>query len=118
MHMKISARHGHLSPETQEFIQTKAEKLPHIYEKLTSIEVTVDIKKNDKDEYFTEFLVAADHKHDFVGSAFHKDIGHAAEQALHKVEMQLRKHKERIHGHKHIMSTGHAFETVKEREDQ
>ena len=46
--IKISVRHGHLSDATQQFIRDKAEKLLHFFERLTMIEVTVDLKKDQK----------------------------------------------------------------------
>ena len=42
MQIKISARHGHLSEATQQFIRDKAEKLLHYFGRLTIIEVTVE----------------------------------------------------------------------------
>ena len=60
MQIKISARHGHLTEATQQFIQDKAEKLLHIFERLTMIEVTVDLQKDVKE---VEFRVQAEHKH-------------------------------------------------------
>src|SRR5437660_2334387 len=69
--IKISARHGHLSEPTQEFIRDKAQKLLRIFERLTLIEVTVDLKNDYKT---VEFVVSAEHKHDFVASESHQDI--------------------------------------------
>ena len=43
MQIKISARHGHLSDETQAKIKEKLEKLPRFYDRLTAIDVTVDL---------------------------------------------------------------------------
>ncbi len=48
MQIKISVRHGHLNEATQQFIRDKAEKLLHYFERLTMIEVTVDLKKDQK----------------------------------------------------------------------
>ena len=44
MQIKISARHGQLAEATQQFIHDKAEKLLHIFGRLTLIEVTVDLQ--------------------------------------------------------------------------
>ena len=43
MQIKIAARHGHLSDAQQQFIREKAEKLLHFFERITLIEVTVDL---------------------------------------------------------------------------
>src|SRR5260370_30099227 len=45
--IKISMRHGHLSEDSQAFIQEKAKKLMRLFERLTMIEVTVDMQNGD-----------------------------------------------------------------------
>ena len=47
MQIKISARHGHLSDETQAKIKEKLEKLPRFYDRLTAIDVTVDLEHRE-----------------------------------------------------------------------
>src|SRR5438067_354008 len=58
--IKISARHGHLADATQQFIHDKAMKSLHIYERLTMIEVTVDLQKEPKE---VKFRVQVENKH-------------------------------------------------------
>jgi putative sigma-54 modulation protein len=101
--IKISARHGHLNEATQTFIREKAEKLLRIFERLTSIEVTVDLKNEIK---VVEFLVSAEHKHDFVASERNGDILAAVDLVLAKLEGQLRRYKEKIQDHRRTPSTG------------
>ena len=43
MTVKISARHGHLSDAAHQLIEEKAGNLIHFFERLTMIEVTVDL---------------------------------------------------------------------------
>ena len=43
MQIKVSCRHGHISEESQNHIKAKAEKLTHLFDRLTMIEVTVDM---------------------------------------------------------------------------
>jgi putative sigma-54 modulation protein len=102
--IKISVRHGHLNGEAQAFIRDKADKLPHLFERLTMIEVTVDL--SHKDLKTVEFVVQAEHKHDFVGRESHAELLSAVEGALCKVEAQLRRYKERIQDHRRTPSTG------------
>jgi len=102
--IKISARHGHLSEATQTFIREKAEKLLHIFQRLTIIEVTVDLK--DDVNKVVEFLVSAEHKHDFVAHETHTDILAAVDLAMAKLEQQLRRYKEKIQDHRRRPSTG------------
>jgi len=94
--IKISARHGHLSAEHQEHIREKASKLLHIFQRLMMIEVLVDLKDDEK---FVEFLVSAEHKHDFVASERNKDMLTAVDLVLAKLEAQIRKYKEKVQNH-------------------
>jgi putative sigma-54 modulation protein len=104
--IKISARHGHLSDATQDFIRDKTNKLLHIFQRLTMIDVTVDLQLDEKDEKSVEFVVSAEHKHDFVARAKHKDILAAVELVLDKLEQQVRKYKEKIQDHRRTPAMG------------
>ena len=103
MQIKISVRHGHLNDTTQQFIREKAEKLLHYFERLTMIEVTEDLKKDQK---WVEFLVQAEHKHDFVARDSHPDLLAAVDLALDKLALQLRRYKEKIQDHRRTPSVG------------
>lgn len=103
MQIKISVRHGHISDATQQLIRDKAEKLLHYFERLTMIEVTVDMKKDQK---WVEFLVQAEHKHDLVAHDSHADLMAAVDLALDKVALQLRRYKEKIQDHRRTPSAG------------
>jgi putative sigma-54 modulation protein len=102
--IKISARHGHISDATQQFIRDKAQKLLHIFGRLTMIEVTVDLK--DDVNQVVEFLVSAEHKHDFVARETSTDILAAVDLVMAKLEQQLRRYKEKIQDHRRRPSTG------------
>lgn len=93
MQVKISSRHGHLTEATQAHIREKAEKLLHIFSRLMMIEVLVDMRE---EATTVEFLVSAEHKHDFVASARHADLLAAVDVVLDKLESQVRKYKEKI----------------------
>jgi putative sigma-54 modulation protein len=101
--IKISVRHGHLNDNTQQVIRDKAEKLLHFFERLTMIAVTVDTQKDQK---WVEFLVQAEHKHDFVAHDSHPDLLAAVDLVLDKLESQLRRYKEKIQDHRRTPSTG------------
>ena len=103
MQIKISTRHGHLNEETQRLIRDKANKLPHYFERLTMIEVTVDMQKDLK---LVEFVVQAEHKHDFVASEGHAEVTAAVDLAIAKIEGQLRRYKEKIQDRRRTPSAG------------
>jgi putative sigma-54 modulation protein len=105
--IKISVRHGHLTDGIQQHIRLKAEKLPHLFERLTQIEVTIDLQKEDK---LVEFVVQAEHRHDFVGRELNKDLMAAIDLALDKVQAQLRRYKEKIQDHRRDPSAGELAE--------
>ena len=103
MQIKISARHGHLSDSAQEVIREKADKLLHYFDRLTMIEITVDVREDQK---AVEILVSAEHKHDFVAREANGELQVAVDLALHKLEAQLRKYKERIQDHRRTPHVG------------
>jgi putative sigma-54 modulation protein len=101
--IKITSRHGHLNEDTQEFIRQKANKLLHLFPRIMMIEVVVDLNTDAK---FVEFLVSAEHKHDFVANDTSKDVLTAVDTVLHKLEQQVRKYKERIQDHRRTPPLG------------
>ena len=103
MQIKISARHGHLHEATQEYIREKADKLTHHFQRIMMIEVIVDLKEEEK---VVEFLVSAEHKHDFVASERNQDILAAVDLVLAKLERQIHKYKEKIMDHRRTPATG------------
>jgi putative sigma-54 modulation protein len=101
--IKISARHGHLNEEHQEHIRERAGKLLHFFQRIMMIEVLVDTQNGD---HLVEFLVSAEHKHDFVASDRHKDLLTAVDLVLGKLEGQIRKYKEKVQDHRRAPSAG------------
>jgi putative sigma-54 modulation protein len=102
--VKLSVRHGHLNDDSHKVIREKASKLLHFFERLTLIEVTVDLQQ--KETKHVEFVVQAEHKHDFVARESHAEVLAAFELALAKIEAQLRRYKEKIQDHRRDPSAG------------
>jgi putative sigma-54 modulation protein len=92
--IQISTRHGQLSEGTQTKIAAKAEKLLRIFDRLSAIEVIVDLK--DEANPRVDLKVAAEHKHDFVAHDQSANLMGSVDEAVHKVEQQLRKYKEKV----------------------
>ncbi|REK18211.1 MAG: ribosome-associated translation inhibitor RaiA [Planctomycetota bacterium] len=97
MQVEVSTRHGHLSEASKQSITAKAERLLRLFDRLTSIEVTVDLKDEQKPS--VDLRVSAEHKHDFVATEQAAGLMAAFDGALHKVEHQLRKYKEKVQDH-------------------
>lgn len=94
MQINISVRHGHLSEASQDKIKAKVEKLNRIFERLTSISVTVDLE--NEQEPSVDIMVSAEHKHDFVATDRSPSLMGSLDEAYHKLEQQLRKYKEKV----------------------
>lgn len=103
MEIKVSARHGYLTEDQQHFIKEKAQKLLRFFERLTSIEITVDLENDLKT---VEFVVSAEHKHDFVARESNGDIRAAVDLVLDKLEKQLRRYKEKVQDHRRTPAMG------------
>jgi putative sigma-54 modulation protein len=105
--IKVSARHGHLSDHHQTEITAKAEKLLHYFERITMIEVTVDLTPdNHQNQKAVEIRVDAEHKHDFVATAEAEDLMAAVTAAVEKLKQQLRHYKEKVQSHRGNPSHG------------
>jgi len=92
--IRISARRGAISDETRARIVDKVEKLSRLFDRLTSVEVTIDLER--RDALSLDLRVSAEHKHDFVATVQAGELMTALDLALHKMEQQLRKYKQRI----------------------
>jgi len=67
------------------------------------IEVVVDLQNDEKT---VEFLVSAEHKHDFVASERNGNLLAAVDLVLEKLEKQIRKYKEKVQDHRRTPSVG------------
>ena len=103
MQIKISARHGHLGNGAQDYIREKAQKLTHLFTRLTMIDVTVDMVNH---LHRVEFVVSAEHKHDFVAQESKPDLAAAVDAVVDKLQHQLRRYKEKVQDHRRDPSAG------------
>jgi putative sigma-54 modulation protein len=95
--ISISARHGHLSDATRDKITAKVERLARLFERLSAIEVTVDLEHEETPT--VDIKVSAEHKHDFVAADQSTSLMAALDGVIHKLEQQLRKYKEKVQNH-------------------
>ncbi len=103
MLIEITARHGELSSEQQQYLHDKAEKLLKYFGRLMAIEVKAEHGKHAWD---VEILVSAEHKHDFVARENGLTAELAMDQCVHKIEQQLRRYKEKVQHHKGDVTHG------------
>lgn len=86
MQVTASARHGHLSADRHAAVREKAEKLLPFFDRLTLIEVTVDLRTDG--DTMVEVIVPAAHAHKFVGHAAGLNLMTALGGALDRVRAQ------------------------------
>lgn len=98
MQINISARHGHLSTQTQSLVTEKVQKVQKFHERITSIVVTCDLEHREKPS--VEVQVVAEHAGEFVATDSNENLLAALDSTIHKIEQQLRKHKEKITDHR------------------
>jgi putative sigma-54 modulation protein len=94
MQINISTRRGDLNEATKERITRKIEKIQRFFERLTSVDVTVDLSKAD--EPIVEVVVKSEQRDDFVASYQSNDLFGALDQVVAKLEQQIKKHKEKL----------------------
>lgn len=92
MEINISTRHGHISDETREKVTNKIEKLPRYFDRISSIEVTIDLEHRDTPTVDLRVLVK---NREFVATSQAQELMASVDQVVDKLEQQLRKHKEK-----------------------
>ncbi len=108
MQINISARHGQLASETQEKIVEKLRKLSRYNDRISAVQMTVDLNQPATPD--VELIVSVDGAGEFVAKTKAnggKLLG-AVESSMQKVEEQMKRYKEkkidqhRSHAAKHI----------------
>ena len=94
MQIQISTRHGHLSDESRKRISAKVGKLLKIFDRLTAIEVIIDL--TDSTTPRVDLKVSAEHKHDFLAHHQSDNMMGSVDAVIHRLEQQLRKYKEKV----------------------
>jgi putative sigma-54 modulation protein len=96
----VSARHGHLTDDTQKQLQDRAEKLLHYFDRITSIVVTVDLHRDRDNKLSVEILAHAEHKHEFVAQDRDEELFHAFGLASDRIKQQIKHYKEKLQDHR------------------
>ena len=95
MQPRISARHGKITEGTKEHIAQSCRKLEHYFDGILDCEVVLDKEKNgDKVE-----IIVKVPQHTFTASAAAGNLYKALADAESKVEVQLKKHHDKIVSH-------------------
>lgn len=111
MQINISTRHGQLSDGAREKIENKVGKLARFFDRVSHIDVTLDLKDEGSPE--AEVLLRTENKHDFVAKEKASNLISAVEASVHKVEQQIKKYKTKLQDHRGP-GTGQASVAVQE----
>lgn len=98
MEIKLNAKNGELSDSVQETMKAKVAKLPRFFDRTTGIQVLADLKNSDSPK--VEIIVSAEETNDFFASDTGSNVIAALDSTISKIEQQLRKHKEKLTGHR------------------
>lgn len=96
----ISGKHIEITDALRAHAEEKTSKLPKFYNSLGQIEVIID--GNDGGSYSVELIARAEHSNVFVVTERGPDVYACIDMAVHKLERQLRKKKEKQRNNKHI----------------
>lgn len=93
MNIVVKSRHIEPTDAIRTYVETKAAKLPKYYDKLTSIEIILDM---EADRPVVEIIAQATRKATFVATHRDSDMYACIDQCLHKVAEQIRRHKDKV----------------------
>jgi putative sigma-54 modulation protein len=97
LNITVNARHMEMSESLRAYSVDKAQKLQRYFDRIGSIEIIIDTEGGSP---VVEVVVSASHNNTFVGRHRGEDMYGCIDNAIHKVEEQLRRHKERLRDHK------------------
>lgn len=97
MEIRITSRHTKASQTLQDTIVAELNKVEKFSEKITSCHVILDTEHVDQKVEIDMHAFG----HQVVAAAKAENIGKAFDEALEKIERQLKKINERIKDHKH-----------------
>ncbi|MGV2339836.1 MAG UNVERIFIED_CONTAM: ribosome-associated translation inhibitor RaiA [Planctomycetaceae bacterium] len=93
MQVSITCRHGSIQPELRDYISQKAEKLVRYLDAVSEIDVTLEFEGPRVD---VELVVEIEGYHTIVAQVEGEDSRVAFDKALHKMEHQVHRYKEKI----------------------
>ena len=95
----ITGKHIEITDAIREHAQEKVAKLPRYFDSITQIEVLVE--GNEGGKQCVEIIVHAEHSDLLIAKEAGDDLYACIDVAIHKLERQLRKAKEKQRSHKH-----------------
>jgi putative sigma-54 modulation protein len=105
----ITGKHVEITEPIRNYAQEKTEKLPRYYDSINRIEVI--IKGNEGGKPSVEIIAGGEHSNVFVARETGEDTYACIDIAVHKLERQIRKKKEKQRNNKHISGSAEAQES-------
>jgi putative sigma-54 modulation protein len=97
----ISGRHVEITDAIRSHAEEKIAKLPKYYNSINQVEVIID-GCNGSDT-MVEVIARAEHSNIFIAKESGQDTYACIDMAVHKLERQLRRKKEKQRGNKHLI---------------
>lgn len=114
MQVAITCRHGSIRQDLRDYITQKAEKLLRYLDTVSEIDVTLEFEGPRVD---VEMLVEIEGYHTIVAHVEGEDSKVAFDKALHKMEHQVHKYKEKHRDRRHKTSVSDASLEAKDMEN-
>jgi len=89
----VEARHVDASDSIREYVETKIEKLPRIYDNIQSVEVKLD---TEAEHSVVEIIAQAARRHTFVATHRDQNMYACVDMCLDKIASQIRRFKDRV----------------------
>lgn len=97
MQVNVSTRHGDLSDAAKQKIIDKVEKLGKFVERVSRIDVTVELEKADLPA--VDIIVTTELKKEFQASYCSNELYGCIDQIIDKIQQQMKKFKEKLTDH-------------------
>jgi putative sigma-54 modulation protein len=97
LNITVNARHMEITDAIRAYAQDKASKLDRYLGRIISAEIIIGL---DGGSPMVEVVVTAPHNNKFVATHRGPDMYGCIDTAVHKVEEQLRRHKDKVRDHK------------------
>ena len=111
----ITGKHLEITDAIRSYAEEKSSKLPRYYNSINQIEVIIE--GNEGGHQSVEVIARGEHSNIFVASEEGNDTYACIDLALHKLERQIRRKKEKERNNKHITGVSGFEAAVQENEE-
>jgi len=94
MKIEVTSRSDRIREDVRRYAAEKVEKLNHFFDRITSVRVVLSAEENER--HGVELVVAAGGGATFVAEERGPEPFAAVDLAVHKMERQLARHKEKL----------------------